>query len=159
MYWTKIRPGAFSKFVYYLALTIPFDYYSTNTAVPSMTKGTLDSHTVIRPPLPEQQTIAAFLDSETTKIDELIAEQERLVALLKEKRQAAISHAVTKGLNPDAPMKDSGIEWLGEVPEGWEFTSFKRLASICYGIGEPPKYQEEGTPLIRATNVNAGLVT
>ncbi|MAK44397.1 MAG: restriction endonuclease subunit S [Spongiibacter sp.] len=67
----------------------------------------------------EQKTIARFLDHETAKIDELIAKQERLIELLKEKRQAVISHAVTKGLNPDVPMKDSGVEWLGEVPEHW----------------------------------------
>ena len=71
------------------------------------------------PPLPEQTQIAAFLDRETAKIDELVAEQRRLMELLKEKRQAVISHAVTKGLNPDAPMKPSGIEWLGEVPAHW----------------------------------------
>jgi len=71
------------------------------------------------PPLDEQTHIAAFLDRETAKIDALVAEQERLIELLKEKRQAVISHAVTKGLNPDAPMKDSGVEWLGEVPAHW----------------------------------------
>ena len=77
----------------------------------------------------EQHTIAAFLDRETGKIDELVAEQERLIALLKEKRQATISHTVTKGLNPDAPMKDSGIVWLGAVPVGWEVKRFKALVS------------------------------
>lgn len=71
------------------------------------------------PPKVEQQVIAAFLDRETAKIDALVAEQERLIELLKEKRLAAISHAVTKGLNPNAPMKDSGIEWLGQVPAHW----------------------------------------
>ncbi|MDT7309187.1 restriction endonuclease subunit S [Citrobacter freundii] len=71
------------------------------------------------PPVEEQRTIAAFLDYETARIDKLIAQQQRLIELLKEKRQAVISHAVTKGLNPDAPMKDSGVEWLGEVPEHW----------------------------------------
>ena len=70
-------------------------------------------------PLPEQTAIAAFLDRETAKIDALVAEQRRLMELLKEKRQAVISHAVTKGLDPDAPMKPSGIEWLGEVPAHW----------------------------------------
>ena len=64
--------------------------------------------------------IAAFLDRETAKIDALVEEQQRLIALLKEKRQAVISHAVTKGLDPNAPMKDSGVEWLGEVPAHWE---------------------------------------
>ena len=72
------------------------------------------------PPLPEQTAIAEFLDRETGKIDGLVAEQRRLMELLKEKRQAVISHAVTKGLNPHAPMKPSGIEWLGDVPEHWD---------------------------------------
>jgi type I restriction enzyme S subunit len=71
------------------------------------------------PSLATQRAIAAFLDRETAKIDALIAEQQRLIELLQEKRQAFISHAVTKGLNPRAAMKDSGIEWLGEVPEHW----------------------------------------
>lgn len=75
---------------------------------------------VLLPPLPEQRTIAAFLDAETSKIDGLVSEQRRLIELLKEKRQAVISHAVTKGLNPDVKMKPSGIEWLGDVPEHWE---------------------------------------
>jgi len=77
------------------------------------------------PPAEEQRTIAAFLDYETARIDKLIAQQQRLIELLKEKRQAVISHAVTKGLNPDAPMKDSGVEWLGEVPEHWLVSSLK----------------------------------
>ncbi len=77
------------------------------------------------PPAEEQRTIAAFLDYETARIDKLIAQHQRLIELLKEKRQAVISHAVTKGLNPDAPMKDSGVEWLGEVPEHWLVSSLK----------------------------------
>jgi type I restriction enzyme S subunit len=74
---------------------------------------------VALPPVAEQAAIAAFLDRETAKIDALVEEQKRLIELLKEKRQSVISHAVTKGLNPDAPMKDSGVEWLGQVPEHW----------------------------------------
>ncbi|WP_341883083.1 restriction endonuclease subunit S [Synechococcus sp. UW140] len=74
---------------------------------------------VLLPPLDEQIVIASFLDHETAKIDALIAEQKHLIELLQEKRQAVISHAVTKGLNPNAPMKDSGVEWLGQVPEHW----------------------------------------
>lgn len=83
---------------------------------------------VILPSPDEQAAIAAFLDRETAKIDDLIAEQEKLIALLAEKRQATISHAVTKGLNPDAPMKDSGVEWLGEIPAHWEVTRLKSIA-------------------------------
>ncbi|MDP2760856.1 MAG: restriction endonuclease subunit S [Sideroxyarcus sp.] len=81
------------------------------------------------PPLPEQTQIAAFLDRETAKIDELVAEQRRLMELLKEKRQAVISHAVTQGLNPNAPMKPSGIEWLGDVPAHWEVSPLKYVAT------------------------------
>ncbi|TKF31301.1 restriction endonuclease subunit S [Enterovibrio norvegicus] len=75
----------------------------------------------------EQTQIANFLDHETAKIDTLIDKQQQLIKLLKEKRQAVISHAVTKGLNPQAPMKDSGLEWLGEVPQHWRPKSIKRL--------------------------------
>ncbi|XXG30223.1 MAG: restriction endonuclease subunit S [Ferrovum myxofaciens] len=78
-------------------------------------------------PFSEQRTIAAFLDRETAKMDALVAEQEKLIAILKEKRQAVISHAVTKGLDPSVPMKDSGVEWLGEVPEGWEVRAIKHI--------------------------------
>lgn len=80
------------------------------------------------PPYAEQTAIATFLDRETTKIDALVAEQEKLIALLQEKRQAVISHAVTKGLNPNVPMKDSGVEWLGEVPGHW---AVRRIKDVC----------------------------
>ena len=79
---------------------------------------------LLLPSLDEQQKIVAFLDTETTRIDNLIAKQEKLIELLEEQRKSIISHAVTKGLNPNAPMKDSGVEWLGEVPEDWEVKRF-----------------------------------
>jgi type I restriction enzyme S subunit len=82
---------------------------------------------ILLPPIKCQEQIATFLDHETAKIDTLIAKQEQLIALLKEKRQAVISHAVTKGLNPNAPMRDSGVEWLGEVPAHWGVKKFKYL--------------------------------
>ena len=79
---------------------------------------------LVEPPKSDQQKIVAFLDTETTRIDNLIAKQEKLIELLEEQRKSIISHAVTKGLNPNAPMKDSGVEWLGEVPEDWEVKRF-----------------------------------
>ncbi|MCG2835569.1 restriction endonuclease subunit S [Photobacterium sp. WH77] len=82
------------------------------------------------PELEEQTQIANFLDHETAKIDTLLEKQQLLIKLLKEKRQAVISHAVTKGLNPDAPMKDSGVEWLGEVPEHWKVTKIKYITAL-----------------------------
>ena len=111
------------------------------------------------PPHPEQQAIANFLDRECGKIDALIAEQERLIALLAEKRQAVISHAVTKGLNPNAPMKDSGIPWIGMVPEGWEVVTAGRVVRVISGFAFPSdkflKYGE-GVPLLRGVNVGVG---
>jgi type I restriction enzyme S subunit len=89
------------------------------------------------PPLAEQTAIAEFLDRETGKIDELVAEQRRLMELLKEKRQAVISHAVTRGLNPTAPLKPSGIEWLGDVPAHWEVMTLRRCATYVQTGGTP----------------------
>jgi type I restriction enzyme S subunit len=111
-------------------------------------------------PLTEQTQIAAFLDRETAKIDELVAEQRRLMELLKEKRQAVISHAVTQGLNPDAPMKPSGIEWLGDVPAHWEIGRVKTYFRTCSG-GTPNTAQQElyyadedsGIPWVRTTDL------
>ena len=113
------------------------------------------------PPLAEQTAIAAFLDHETAKIDALVAEQERLIELLKEKRQAVISHAVTKGLNPDAPMRDSGIEWLGEVPKHWGTRTIAKASSkITNGFVGPTRdiLVESGTPYIQATHIKKGRV-
>ena len=108
-------------------------------------------------PLPcvkEQQAIANFLDRETAKIDALIAEQQRLIELLQEKRQAVISHAVTKGLNPNAPMKDSGVEWLGEVPEHWEVVQVRRITeSHKQGFYSNEGYVEQGVNLLRITDI------
>lgn len=92
-----------------------------------VTKGDLGAISVPVPTPPEQAAIATFLDHEAAKIDALVEEQKRLIELLKEKRQAVISDAVTKGLNPNVPMKDSGVEWLGEVPAHWEVTAIKRF--------------------------------
>ena len=87
------------------------------------------------PPLPEQQAIAAFLDRETAKIDALVAKKERLIKLLQEKRTALITRAVTRGLDPDVPMKDSGVEWLGEIPAHWEVRRLKTMCQIKSGEG------------------------
>lgn len=109
------------------------------------------------PSAEEQSAIATFLDRETARVDALIAEQERLVALLKEKRQALISHAVTKGLDPNVPMKDPGIEWLGQVPAHWDLTPLQRLTDpmrpIMYGIVLPGPDVGEGIPILKGGNV------
>ncbi|WGS87318.1 restriction endonuclease subunit S [Methylomonas sp. UP202] len=115
------------RWVYYALQPLGLDSLSQDTGVPGLAREkAYEIRIAVAPPF-EQQTIAAFLDRETAKIDALIAEQQRLIELLKEKRQAVISHAVTKGLNPNAPMKDSGIAWLGEVPAHWEVCAMRRI--------------------------------
>ena len=93
----------------------------------------INTYTAAFPCIQEQQKIAYFLDHETAKIDTLIAKQEKLIELLKEKRQAVISNAVTRGLNPNAPMKDSGVEWLGEVPEYWRVVKLSYFLKLQSG--------------------------
>jgi type I restriction enzyme S subunit len=110
-------------------------------------------------PLPEQKQIAKFLDHETAKIDLLIAKQQALIALLKEKRQAVISHAVTKGLNPNAKMKDSGVEWLGQVPEEWKVIKLGiTISKATLGGNHPAGEGEEGLPLIKMGNLGRGSI-
>lgn len=113
------------------------------------------------PPVAEQQAILGFLDRETAKIDALVAEQEQLITLLKEKRQAVISHAVTKGLDPSVPMKDSGVEWLGEVPEHWQVCTLRRLIKrIEQGWSpecEAQPADENSWGVLKAGCVNRGI--
>jgi type I restriction enzyme, S subunit len=110
------------------------------------------------PPQPEQSAIAAFLDRETAKIDTLIAEQEKLIDLLAEKRQATISHAVTKGLNPNAPMIDSGVAWLGKVPAHWIKSPIKHalVAIIDTEHKTIPFYEDGGFLVARTSNIKNG---
>ncbi len=113
----------------------------------------------ILPPVNEQENIVKFLDHETGKIDKLIEKQEQLIELLKEKRQAVISHAVTKGLNPDVPMKDSGVEWLGEIPAHWEVKKLKYIGTTIIGLTYSPDNivdKEEGVLVLRSSNVQNG---
>ena len=112
------------------------------------------------PSLIEQNTIANFLDTETARIDNLIAKQEKLIELLEEQRKSIISHAVTKGLNPNAPMKDSGVEWLGEVPEHWMTPSSKHLLEIPITDGphETPNFVDDGVPFISAEAISKGKI-
>ncbi|MGY4515207.1 restriction endonuclease subunit S [Lysobacter sp. HA18] len=115
---------------------------------------------VLVPTVAEQRSIASFLARETAKIDALIAEQEKLLALLAEKRQATISHAVTRGLNPNVPMKDSGIPWLGDVPAHWDMLTLKRdLAFLTSGSrGWAEHYADQGALFLRIGNLTRDRV-
>ncbi|KAF3998510.1 restriction endonuclease subunit S [Glaciimonas immobilis] len=133
MFYTLIGPKAVGKYLYYCSLTIQFDKYSTNTALPSMTQEVLGQIPFAVPEIQEQRTIAAHLDRQTARIDGLVNTKTRFIELLREKRQALITHAVTKGLDPTAKMKDSGVEWLGEVPEHWTVKQLGYFADVLRG--------------------------
>ena len=126
-----LRPNSevYYKFLWRLAQSSEFVdavvSHSEGVGYPAINPNRLADLPVWLPPLPEQRAIAAFLDRETARINALIAKKERLIELLQEKRAAIISHAVTKGLDPTMPIKDSGVEWLGEIPEHWEVKRMK----------------------------------
>ncbi|MEG1970624.1 MAG: restriction endonuclease subunit S [Burkholderiaceae bacterium] len=146
IYWTFVggREGLF-----------PFD----KTAIPMLTVEQVASGYLPFPPVSEQTSIAAFLDRETAKIDALIAEQEKLIALLAEKRQATISHAVTRGLNPDAPMKDSGVEWLAQVPAHWQVQRLKVVSQFITSgpRGWSEQIAEFGSLFIQSGDLNDSM--
>ncbi|MCA1972033.1 MAG: restriction endonuclease subunit S [Caenispirillum sp.] len=125
-YWRYLHAAAY-------AVGLPIASIKQNTGIQNLDQSQYLDERAPFPPEAEQAAIAAFLDRETGKIDALVAEQEKLIELLKEKRQAVISHAVTKGLDPNVPMKDSGVEWLGEVPEHWEVRRVKDVARLESG--------------------------
>jgi len=136
-----VRPNSLldSGFAKYALQSEPFVHQvisrSTGVSYPSINASDLARIELAAPPKVEQSAIAAFLDRETGKIDALIAEQEKLLTLLAEKRQATISHAVTRGLNSNAPMKESGVQWLGEVPAHWEVIPLRWYSQCKSGDG------------------------
>ena len=164
----KIKACIHDGFVYFPELKIPNKYLFYVFAGEQAYKGlgkmgtqlNLNTDTVgdIKVALPKSQSdiykIIEFLDHETTKIDHLIEKQQHLIELLKEKRQAVISHAVTKGLDPNVPMKDSGVEWLGKVPEHWNMAPVRRyLVEHRQGYYTTESYVDEGLKLLRITDL------
>ncbi len=142
-----LRPTASNgEFLHYFLQSIfvrsAFEVEATGMTRYALGKYSIENLIFVTPPLTEQQSIATFLDQETSRIDTLISEKERLSSLLQEYRQALISHAVTKGLDPNVKMEDSGVEWLGEIPKHWEVLKLKYLATICGG-GTPSKLKQE----------------
>lgn len=126
-----------NKYLYYWICTIKggglIDVICNKSTIAHYTAEKLNSTECLLPPLEEQEAISQFLDRQTSHIDHLIAEKKNFINLLKEKRQALISHVVTKGLDPDVEMKDSGVEWIGEIPSHWNLIIVKRKYSITLG--------------------------
>lgn len=137
---------SFWRYLHAAAYSVRLNVGSINqtSGIQNLDQGRYFDERVAFPPANEQQEIAKFLETETGKIDVLINEQEKLIALLKEKRQAVISNAVTKGCDPSVPMKDSGIEWLGEVPAHWDVSRVKYLVEAIEQGWSP---QCEGFPV------------
>ncbi|OXR49893.1 hypothetical protein PuT2_03685 [Pusillimonas sp. T2] len=154
-----------SKFAQYSMLNQSFieivDGSTFGSKMPRASWDFVSSIALPTPPIAEQAIIATFLDRETAKIDALIAEQEKLIALLAEKRQATISHVVTRGLNPDVPMKDSGVAWLGKVPAHWKVLAAKRIATVFVPQRNKPEINEVGNGICWATmeNVKQAFLT
>lgn len=115
---------------------------------------------IFLPPLSEQQKIEDYLDKVCGEIDDMIALQEKMIEELKAYKQSVITEAVTKGLNPNVPMRDSGIDWIGEIPEGWEITKILNMLSmpITDGPHETPQLYESGIPFISAEAVSGGEI-
>lgn len=156
MCFIRLKKSCLPQFFYFLTQSKFFQEQlqskSKSSAQAGVYMGDVSATSIMFPTnYEEQQTIAAFLDRETAKIDALIAEQQRLIELLKEKRQAVISHAVTKGLNPNAPMKDSGIEWMGKVPEHWDRMVAKRVTNVFVPQRNKPELNDEGDGVFWAT--------
>ncbi len=132
---------------------------ATGTTRIRINLGELKKLKIPYPPYIEQKAIANFLDHEITKIDTLIEKQQQLIKLLKEKRQAVISYAVTKGLNPDAPMRDSGVEWLGEVPEHWDICFIKyKCQEITDGAHVSPITEDGERYFVSITDIKNGVI-
>ena len=155
MFYTEIGPKTSAKYFFYCTLTIQFNRYSTNTALPSMTQEVLGRILFAIPSHATQCAIADHLDRETVRIDGLITKKTRFIELLREKRQALITRAVTKGLDPKAPMKDSGVAWLGEVPAHWRVLPLKwELLFLTSGSrGWADYYADDGALFIRIGNL------
>jgi type I restriction enzyme S subunit len=158
----RANKGIIPEYLWYVMNSDQFEnyiqFYARGGAQPNISDSVIINFPGSLPPKPEQRSIAAFLDRKTEAIDGLIQKKEQLIERLKEKRQALITRAVTKGLDPDVPMKDSDIEWLGEIPEAWEITKVKWLVSKI-GSGKTPRggsevYEDEGIPFLRSQNIH-----
>ena len=151
------------RWIYWLLQTLQLDEGTDEAAVPGLNRETAYARDVLVPPIPQQRTIADYLNRETARIDDLVAEKERLLRLLAEKRRALITRAITRGLDPNVPLRDSGISWLGEIPAHWETWKVGHLAEV--GNGATPSrsnaaYWSEGKiPWLNSSVVNRSEVT
>ena len=124
------------------------NFIARGSTMPRISRTTLGQFKIIVPPIGEQQAIASYLDKRCGEIDKAIAKQQKRIELLQELRQSIITNAVTRGINPDASLKDSGVEWIGEVPSHWEVIPFKRIMRIKNGQDYKDFAEEDGYPVV-----------
>ena len=147
------------RWLYYVLQHASLDSVSRDSAVPGLDRENVYDREVAFCHNAEQRAIAAFLDRETAKIDALVAKKERLIELLQEKRSALITRAVTKGLDPDAPTKDSGVKWLGTIPCHWRISQLNRaVAKFVDYRGKTPEKVPFGVPLVTAKNIRNQMI-
>ena len=157
MYYTIMKKDITPKYLHFLFKTIPFDYYRYGSTQPSMSRLDYESMYFPIPPSDERQEVSNYLDTKTSLIDSLIEKTKQKIELLKEKRTSLINEVVTKGLNPNVEMKDSGMEWIGDIPSHWIMSKFKfdTLSPVQYGINiSSDKYIDEGIRFVRITDIN-----
>ncbi|HBH7067599.1 TPA: restriction endonuclease subunit S [Enterobacter cloacae] len=158
----SIFRSRYNNYLSHVFASALFEYQSGSfltATINQLTTSNLNSFEIPLPPQTEQDRIVNFLDHETTKIENLIEKQQQLIELLKEKRQAVISHAVTKGLNPDVPMKDSGVEWLGDVPAHWDICLLKfKCSAITDGAHISPDTNEGEHYFVSIKDIKKGII-
>lgn len=153
IYSKKYNQNVETNFVKYFLLGMREHLFQYDrTAIPQITVNQVKNNPLILPPLSEQTAIAAFLDRKTAEIDQLIADKKQLLKLYQEEKTAIINKAVTKGIYPDAKMKESGIEWLGEIPEHWEVKRLKTIARVQ--TGRTPKIQHSDIDFFKNGEIN-----
>lgn len=164
MFYAIPNQKCIAKYMYYQALTIPFSFYSTDTALPSMTQSDLGNHLMCFPPISEQRIIASYLDQKVGQIDALISEKEKMMEDLKAYRSSLITETVTKGLDKEVEMKDSGVEWIGRIPSTWKSSKIGRIYSDI-GSGTTPDsnnnlyYKEDGFNWLQTGDLTDGYIT
>ncbi len=158
----RVAPGrdVFARFLFWALRSessrMAWDSFCSGATFRALTLEILETCELTLPAAAEQRAIAAFLDRETARIDGLVAKKERLIELLQEKRTALITRAVTKGLDPTVPMKDSGVEWLGEIPAHWESGALRRFWSVVDCKHRTAIYVVDGIPIVSTTEVKPG---
>ena len=155
----KPQEGFSLRYYYYLVCVFDYNYYISQTTLPGMTQTNYNNMKFPCPSLDEQSAIASYLDAQCAKIDEIIAQAKASMEDYKQWKASIIYEAVTKGLNPNVEMKDSGVEWVGNVPAHWRVTKIKNFVSLRSGItlGKqyPPDAQLVSRPYLRVANVKA----